>query len=145
MEQTVSELLHDAILYDEPLTAHAVYYALQKGLVQLDDPISKFRYEELDFEMVYKMRDENWLQMCTIKLFVVPMGGKRFAVYLAEKEGDARAKHHKIYGQLAQKIRDVSNKMDAAVYFEDTRQSRCFRELKREAVHFPYYVGEMCG
>src|SRR4051794_9308638 len=51
--QTVRQLFHDAILYDEPLTAHAVYYALQKGLVQLDDPVSKLRFEELDFEMVY--------------------------------------------------------------------------------------------
>ncbi|WP_432361428.1 hypothetical protein [Sporosarcina sp. UB5] len=145
MGQTVRELLHDAIFYDEPLTAHAVYYALQKGLVQLDDPESKFRYEELDFEMVYKMRDENLLQMCTIKLFVVPMSGKRYAIYLARNEEDVRGKHHKIYGRLAQEIRDVSNKMDAAIYYEDTGESQCFRELKREAVHFPYYAGEMYG
>ena len=145
MGQTVRQLFHDAILYDEPLMAHAVYYALQKGLVQLDDPESKFRYEDLDFEKVYKMRDENWLQMCTIKLFVVPMSGKRYAIYLAENEGDVRAKHHKIYGELAQEIRDVSNKMDGAIYYSDTGESRCFRELKREAVHFPYYAGEVRG
>ena len=38
-----------------------------------------------------------------------------------------------------------TNKMDAAAFYEDTGETPCFRELKWEAVDFPYYVGEMCG
>ena len=76
--------------YDEPYVTHAVYYALQKGLVQLDDSESKFRFLELDHEAIIKMRDENCMQMCTIKLFIVPMGWKRFAVYF-EDTGEFRS------------------------------------------------------
>lgn len=142
MEQTVKELLYDAIYYDESLLAHAVYFAVQKGIVHLDEPASRIP-KDLDYTEIVKMRDENWLQMCTIKLFTIPMEPKRHALYLAESEDIARAKHYKIYGQLAQKIIDISHKMDVSLYYEETGLSPSFRELKRQAVKFPYYVGEV--
>lgn len=144
MEQTVKELLYDAIYYDEPLLAHAVYYAVQKGIVHLHEPASRIP-KELDYEEIVKMRDENVLQMCTIKLFTIPMGQKRHALYLAETEDAVRAKHHKIYGQLAQRIIDISHEMDYPLFYEETGRSITFREMKREAVKFPYYAGEVLG
>lgn len=143
MELTVKELFHDAVLYDVPLMAHTVYYAAQKGLVQWDDPESRIPYGELDHGEIIRMRDENWLRMCTVKLFVVPMGWRRFAVYLAEKEGEARALHRKVYGEYARRVMDVSGKMDASIYCEETGKSQSFWELKRQAVEFPFFVGEM--
>lgn len=95
MELTVKELFHEAILYDVPLMAHTVYFAVEKGLVQWDDPESRIPYEQLDHEAIARMRDGNWLRMCTIKLFVVPMGERRFAVYLAGTEGEVKALHWK--------------------------------------------------
>ncbi|MDN4608185.1 hypothetical protein [Sporosarcina highlanderae] len=144
MEQTVKELLYDAIYYDESLVAHAVYYAVQKGIVHLDEPASRIP-KELDYTEIFKMRDENYLQMCTIKLFTIPLEPKRHALYLAETEDAARAKHHKIYGQLAQRIIDISHRMDYPLFYEETGLSKTFRELKREAVKFPYYAGEVLG
>jgi hypothetical protein len=122
--------------------AYAVYYAVQKGLVQLDEPESRIPYDQLDYDAIIKMRDENWLRMCTVKLFVVPMGGKRFAVYLAENAEEVMAQHRNIYGGLARRVIDVSTKMDVSIYCEETGKSQSFRELKRRVVDFPYYVGE---
>ena len=66
LEQTVKELLYDAIYYDEPLLAHTVYYAVQKGIVHLDEPASRIP-KDLDYKEIVKMRDENWLQMIRAK------------------------------------------------------------------------------
>lgn len=145
MGQVVKELLADAITYDEPYLAHAIYYAVQKGMVKLEDRASEIPFAQLDFEAILKMRDENQLMMCAMKLFIVPMASKRFALYLAEKEDDVRTVHHKMYGELARTIRDVSDKMDAGAYCEDTQKWQSFRELKRQVLQFPYYVGEMNG
>ncbi|MCG7335074.1 hypothetical protein MHZ95_07270 [Sporosarcina sp. ACRSM] len=145
MGQVVKELLADAVTYDEPYLAHAIYYAVQKGIVKLEDPASAIPYEQLDYEAIQKMRDDNRLMMCGIKLFIIPMGSKRFALYLAEREDEARAEHHKMYGELARTIRDVSDKMDAGAYCEDTQKWQSFREVKRQVLQFPYYVGEMGG
>jgi len=142
LELSVKELLHEAILYEVPHMAYAVYYAVQKGLVQLDDPESRIPYNQLDYEAIIKMRDENWLRMCTVKLFAVPLGGKRYAVYLAETAEEVIAQHRNIYGGLARRVIDVSNKMDVSFYCEETRVEQSFRELKRRVVDFPYYVGE---
>lgn len=145
MGQLVKELLVDAVTYDEPYLAHAIYYAVQKGMVKLEDPASAIPYDQLDYKAILKMRDDNQLMMCDIKLFIVPMGSKQFALYLAEKEGEARVKHHKVYGLLAVTIQDVSEKMDTETYCEDTQKWRSFRDLKRQVFQFPYYVGEMSG
>ncbi len=120
-------------------------YAVQKGIVKLEDPASAIPYEQLDYEAIQKMSDENRLMMCGIKLFIVPMGSKRFAIYLAEREDEVRAEHQKVYGELALTILDVSDKMDAEVYCEDTQKWHSFRDLKRQVLQFPYYVGEMGG
>lgn len=139
----MKELFHDAVLYEVPLMAHAVYYAVEKGLVQWDDPESRIPFEQLDYEAIARMRDGNWLRMCTVKLFVVPMGGKRFAAYLAGTVGEVRALHRQIYGEAARRVRDASGKMDASVYCEETGKWQSFRELKQQAVEFPCFVGEM--
>lgn len=139
----MKELFHDAILYDVPHMAHAVYYAVQKGIVQWDDPESRIPYDQLDHELIMKIRDENWLEMCTVKLFVVPIGRRRFAVYLAEREEEARVQHRRIYGVPARRVMDVSGRMDASVYCEETRLWQSFWELKRQVVDFPCFVGEM--
>lgn len=143
MVQAVKELLYDAINYDEPFLAHAIYDAVEKGLVKLDDPASAIPYEQLDYPAILKMRDENKLLMCRIKLFIVPMASKRFALYLAEKEVEVRREHQRIYGEISPTTWDVSHKMDMSTYCEETKKSQSFRELKRQVMEFPYYVGEM--
>ena len=142
LEQTIKEQLADAIDYDAPLLAHAIYFALQEGIVQLDDPASSLP-KNLDYDIVTKWRDENVLQLCTIKLFTIPMGQNRHALYLAKKEDDARAKHFKIYAQLAQRILDATHKMDVSLYCEATGRYRMIRELKRQVLVFPCYLGEV--
>ncbi|MCM3638923.1 hypothetical protein M3152_14565 [Sporosarcina luteola] len=142
MELTVKELFHDAVLYDVPNMAHAVYYAVQKGLVQWDDPESRIPYEQLDYGAIGRMRNENWLEMCTVKLFVVPLGGRRFAIYFAEREEEARMQHRRIYGMPARWVGDVSSKMDSSVYCEESRLWQSFWELKRQTLEFPCFVGE---
>ncbi|WP_342512482.1 hypothetical protein MKY34_17975 [Sporosarcina sp. FSL K6-1522] len=145
MGQAVKELLHDAMTYDEPYLAHAIYYAVQKGMVTLDEPASHIPYDQLDYAMILNMRDENQLKMCDVKLFIIPVVNKRFALYLAEKEDEAHAEHHRMYGVRALTILDVSDKMDMETYCETTKKWQSFRDLKRQVLSFPYYVGEMDG
>lgn len=143
MGQAVKELLYDAVTYDEAFLAHAIYYAVQTGIVKLEDPASSIPYGQFDYEAILKMRDENKLMMCGVKLFIIPMASKRFALYLAEKEDDARAEHHRMYGLSALNIIDESHKMDTETYCEDTEKWQSFRDLKRRVLQFPYFVGEM--
>lgn len=145
MRQSVKALLFEAIHYDEPYLAHAIYFAVQKGFVKLEDPASAIPYEQLDYTAIMKMRDDNQLKICGVKFFIVPMGSKKFALYLAEKEEEVRAEHQRIYKDAAFTVLDVSHKMDTTTYCEETKKWQSFRELKRQVVQFPYYAGEICG
>jgi len=88
----------------------------------------------LDYEAILKMRDENMLAMCTVKLFIIPMVSKRFALYLTEKEDEARAEQYKIYGVLVRKIIDVCDKMDTETYCEYAKRWQSFRDLKQQVL-----------
>ena len=81
------------------------------------------------------------LAMCGVKLLIVPMVSKRFALYLVGKEHDARNEHHKIYGKLVDEIIDVGDRMDTEPFCEETKKWRSFRALKQEVLQFPYYAG----
>lgn len=142
MGQTVKELLYDAVEYDEPFLAHAVYYAVQQKFVSLEDSIDQLNFEELDHEAVIKMRDENYLSMCTIKLFTIQIEPRRFAFYLAEKEDEARSKHYSIYGQISKRVIDMTDKMDTSLYCHETKRVESFRELKKRTMQFPCFAGE---
>ncbi|MDS9471518.1 hypothetical protein [Sporosarcina pasteurii] len=145
VSQSVKELLYDAVYYDESFLAHAIYFAVQKGFVHLEDPESKIPYEQLDYTAILKMRDENQLKMCGVKFYIIPMASKKFALYLAERDDEARAEHRRIYGEVARNVLDMSDKMDTSTYCEETKKWQSFRELKREVVEFPYYAGEIWG
>jgi len=143
VEQAVKELLYDAVTHDEPFLAHAIYYAVQNKLVKLEEPASMIPYDQLNFEEILKMRNDNTLKMCRIKLYIVPMRAKRFALYLSENENAARAEHHRVYGETAMTIKDISVKMDTTIYAEDIKKWQSFRDLKRQVLQFPYFAGEM--
>ncbi len=145
MEQSVKELLYDAVKYDESFLAHSIYFAVQQGYVKLEEPASTIPYEQLDYEVIKKMRDENRLAMCNVKLYIIPMASKQFALYLATTKDKAQAEHHRVYGGVVNTIIDVSDKMDTVTYCEETKKWRSFREVKQEVLQFPYYVGGMTG
>lgn len=139
-EKTVRVDLAEAIEYDRPFLAHTIYYAIQQGYVQLDDPISKIP-TDMDYDTIKKMENANFLQMCTVKIFTIPFGQGMNAIYLANCQNEARAMHFTIYRQHAQRIQDASRRMDVSLYCEETGKHQVIRDMKRRAVEFPCYVG----
>lgn len=143
MGATVKELLNDAITNDLSHLAHTIYYAVEQGIVKLEDSKENIPYDKLDYDVIIKMRKENILSVCDVKLYVVPMGNKRFAVYLARNEAGVYQIHNQRYGVQPAKVMDVSFKIDMTIYCQDTGKEESFWEIKNRVLHFPYFVGEM--
>ncbi|QTD39482.1 hypothetical protein [Sporosarcina sp. Te-1] len=140
-EQTIKEQLEDGIEYETPLLARAIYYALQEGLVQHDDPVS---LPEDPTHAHHQMEGRKLAAAVQRQALHHPlMGQKRHALYLATKENDALAKHFKIYGELAQRVLDVTFKIGVFLYCEATGMNQIIREMKRQAVVFSCYWGEV--
>lgn len=137
---TMKTELMDAIKYDEPFRAHSIYYAIQQGYVQIDDPYNGLP-ADMDYDTIKKMQHANILQMCTVKIFTIPFGQGMHAIYLANCENEARAMHFTVYRQHAQRIQNASRRMDVSLYCEETGTHEVIRDMKRRAVEFPCYVG----
>lgn len=143
MKGTVKELLLDAVTWDEPFLAHAIFYAVQQKFVSLEESADHIPFADLDHEAIVKMRDDNVLAMSKMLLFTVPMEHRVFAFYLAENVGDARSEHQRQFGAFPQKVIDVSDKMDMPLFTSDLSKYQSFRDKKQQALHFPCFVEVM--
>ena len=142
MNQTAKELLDDAVKHDERFNAHAVYYAVTNGFAKLEDPVDSIPFDKLDYDVIRKMRDENMLAMCNIKLFLIRIEPGKFAFYLAKSKDDAQAEHHRMYRELNSDITEMTERMDVTLYCEETKRYESFREIKNRTMQFPCFAGE---
>ena len=70
-QQTIQSLFEDVLFYDEPYTAHLIYFAVKKGKVMLQDPVSKLYEMHLTAEEhteISRMKMTDVLAMRKIKL-----------------------------------------------------------------------------
>lgn len=140
--QTIKQLLYDAVEYEESLLAHAVFIAVQDGLVTLDDPASMFDMDRLDKEKVIKANGENQLAISTVTLFAMPLEPGCFAFVLARTEEDAEAEYRRQYGYGPQKVLNMQDNMDRSIYFPEKNKHMSFRTIKGHVQSFPYFVCE---
>ncbi|HWL24794.1 MAG TPA: hypothetical protein VNR38_13785, partial [Ureibacillus sp.] len=148
-QQTIQALFEDVLFYDEPYTAHLIYYSVKKGKVNLQDPVSKLYDMPLTSEEhaeISRMKEQDVLAMLKIKLYAIKRNATTYAFYFAKNAWEARELHHQIYGQWENRIVDAYNQMiDRGLYFPDTKETKTFRELMKETVVFPRLVCEMEG
>lgn len=148
-QQTIQALFEDVLFYDEPYTAHLIYYSVKKGKVNLQDPVSKLYDMHLTVEEqteISRMKEQDVLAMRKIKLYAIKRNATTYAFYFAKNPLEARELHHQIYGQWENRIVDAYNQMiDKGLYFQDTKETKTFRELMKETVEFPRLVCEMEG
>ena len=148
-QQTIQSLFEDVLFYDEPYTAHLIYFALKKGKVMLQDPVSKLYEMHLTAEEhteISRMKMADVLAMRKIKLYAIKRSSTTYVFYFAMNAWEARELHHQIYGRWENRIVYAYNQMiDKGLYFPDTKEVKTFRELMKETVVFPRLVCEMEG
>lgn len=139
---SAKELMFDAVKYDEPFLAHAIYYGIQKGLISMETPAEQIPYKQMDLEAVKQMTTDNILAMNLIKLYSIKVAPNKFAFYLGDKEELVIKEHQIHYKARLDKLTDMSNRMDMTLYHENEDNWLSFRQIKDRTLSFPYFVGE---
>ncbi len=146
-QQTIQSLFDDAIQFDEPYTAHLIYFATRRGKVTLQDPVSKLYEMEMTVEEhveIGRMKAADVLAMRKIKLYAIKKSATTYVFYFASNAWEARELHHQIYDCCENRVIDAYNQMvDKGLYFPETNCTKAFRELLTETVEFPRWVCEM--
>lgn len=143
--QTVQDLLGDAIEYDQPLLAHALFSGLQEGTFKPTDDAEGIDYIRLDLDNVIDLNKRNLLGIKIVKLFGVPVdpATKTFAFILAYDAKSAAAAFTAEYKRQPPKVVDATSKMDTSIYFEEFNQHKSFWEIRKETQTFPRLVCEV--
>lgn len=147
VEQTIQSLFDEATQYDEPYTAHLIYYATRKGKVKMQDSESKLFEMDLTIEEqeeIKTMREADLLNIRKVKLYVIKRSSTTYVFYFANNPWDARKLHHELYGRWENHITYAYNQMiDKSLYYPDSKETKTFRELLKESVVFPRWVCEL--
>lgn len=148
-DQTIYSLFEDSIAYDEPYTAHLIYYAIKTGKVSLQESAAKL-YDlpmtDQEWEEFRRMKAQNPLQLRPIKLYAIKRTRSAYVFYFARNEREVQHLHSRLYHSWETRIIYAHNQMiDRCLYFPETKETKTFRQLLWETVEFPAWVCELEG
>ncbi|MEG0258441.1 MAG: hypothetical protein RR651_01095 [Lysinibacillus sp.] len=140
----MQQLLDDAVTYDEPFTAHMIYYMNLLKKINLNSPAELLQQVQLSKEEqsdFHNMLKSDLLQMRPIKIFAVQVDNKNFAFYFAREVAEAKALHTQLFKILPTVVYPAYEKMiDRGLYFSEIKKYKSFRELLQETIEFPKYI-----
>lgn len=140
-------LFEQAIQFDEPYTAHFIYFAVKNGKVTMEEPFEKLvdihlSVEELNELSAIKAADV--LNMRPVKLYAIQKNTTTFVFYFAKNALEVQTLHNQLYVEWEKYIIDAYNQMiDKSIYYPETKVTKTFRQLMKETVEFPRWVCEM--
>lgn len=134
---TVKSLYEDSLYYEESTLAHYIMHLLQEGKAELDDDISKLKFEEADQEKVREMIRSNQLGFSKIKVFALKYSKRAFAFVFAKSEDEATEYFKQTFKKKVLSCYELS--LDTPM----ARGNRIlnFREMRKEHNEFPVLAG----
>lgn len=134
---TYKELLTDAIKYDEERLAYSIYWLIRQGIIKGTDYAKQFNWDLVNHDEVTEMITRNELGMVPIKLFSMPIGKGKHLLVFAQDEKSARGHCLNELGIIAQKVFDLTDKINRSFWFPEKQKYLSLRELRDETLVFP--------
>lgn len=139
---TVNEFLEGSIEMNMNLSAHTIYWALIKGLVNGTDNAEKMFEIEIDEKEIAQMTERNILGIEQIKLYVISTKKKDlYAFYFATDGLAARSLHQSLFGDDVSNISNGSRLWGKTMHFAKHDIETSFFDYRKQFIQFPAYIG----
>lgn len=130
-------MLTDAIKYDEERLAYSIYWLIKQGIIKGTDFTKQINWDLVNHDEVTEMITRNELGMVPIKLFSMPIGEGKHLLVFAQDEKSARGHCLNELGIIAQKVFDLTDKINRSFWFPEKQKYLSLRELRDETLVFP--------
>lgn len=130
-------MLTDAIKYDEEKLAYSIYWLIKQGIIKGTDYAKQINWDLVNHDEVTEMITRNELGMIPIKLFSMPIGEGKHLLVFAQDEKSARGHCLNELGIIAQKVFDLTDKINRSFWFPEKQKYLSLRELRDETLVFP--------
>lgn len=130
-------MLTDAIKYDEEKLAYSIYWLIKQGIIKGTDYAKQVNWDLVNHDEVTGMIERNELGMVPIKLFSMPIGEGKHLLVFAQDEKSARGHCLNELGIIAQKVFDLTDKINRSFWFPEKQKYLSLRELRDETLVFP--------
>ena len=130
-------MLTDAIKYDEERLAYSIYWLIKQGIIKGIDFAKQINWDLVNHDEVTEMITRNELGMVPIKLFSMPIGEGKHLLVFAQDEKSARGHCLNELGIIAQKVFDLTDKINRSFWFPEKQKYLSLRELRDETLVFP--------
>lgn len=130
-------MLTDAIKYDEEKLAYSIYWLIKQGIIKGTDYAKQVNWDLVNHDEVSGMIARNELGMVPIKLFSIPIGNGKHLLVFAQDEKSARGHCLNELSIVAQKIFNLTDKINRSFWFPEKQKYLSLRELRDETLVFP--------
>lgn len=139
---TVKDMFDYAVESNLSLLAHSIQWANMQGLVDRSDDSEKLKEISFDNEAIVKMKEENALQVGTIKLFAAKTRqDSTYAFYFAECSLDVHRLHEDLFREQRLHVTEADRLMPNRMAFADTGEEVSMYEYRERVAAFPAYIG----
>lgn len=138
---TISENLQYATLTGDSLTAHALLQGLTSGVLKGSDPYDGHSFDNLDFEAIGRLKEDNVLNINSIDLYSVQLNKNEFAMFFAKNEDEVRVLFRKTFSADAGKVGHLFYAIDKSMYTPSTKRNQTWREIRDAMKVLPAFAG----
>lgn len=145
--KTINTLFDDAIQYDVPYLADFIFYCVRKRKIAMNEPDEKLETIELtpsELQEFEEMRTKDMMKLRQVQLYAIKNTHNTYAFYFGKNVEEVANLHEQRTKQKVTKIYNCYNQMiDKSLYFQDTNETKTFREILKEMNDFPCFLVEL--
>lgn len=137
---SIRDLYADAMIYENPFMAYGIFLLDQKELIDWEADEETLTLDALTFDEINAAIEQDLLSLKKVNLYSMKIRHNLFAFILSDNEKSAVREFIRVNESEPLAVAETNNYMGRSMYFEESKKTMSFRELRDQTKEFPYYV-----
>lgn len=137
---SIRDLYADAMIFENPFVAYGIFLLDQKGLIDWEAEEETLTFDPISFDEINAAIKLDVLSLKKVNLYSMKIRSNLFAFMLSNNEKSAVREFIRVNGRDPLVVAETNDYMGRSMYFEDSKKTMSFRELREQTKELPYYV-----
>lgn len=137
---SIRDLYADAMIFENPFMAYGIFLLDQKGLIEWEADEGTLTFDAISLDEINAAIKEDMLSLKKASLYSMKIRNNLFAFILSNNEKSAVREFIRVNGQDPLFVAETNDYMGRSMYFEESKKTMSFRELRDQTKEFPHYV-----
>jgi|GEM_PF-3614904 len=137
---SIRDLYADAMIFENPFMAYGIFLMAARDLIDWDADENTLTFDPLSFDEINAAIKLDALNLKKVNLYSMKIKNNLFAFILSNNEKSAIAEFIRVNRKEPLFTAEVNGYMGRSMYYEETKKTLSFREVRDQVKEFPHYV-----